>query len=94
MASTKSCTKSGGGPGKKMTMASALFGEKLAHFRADIRLGLYRLSHLSLPKEDRVAAEESNIVQKSVATGTLSRFAFHLHKSEVVRGNWSFLFWR
>ncbi|KAG0581722.1 hypothetical protein M758_3G000900 [Ceratodon purpureus] len=65
---SKSPTKSGGGSGKKMTMASALLGEKLAHLRADLRLGLYRLSHPSLPKEDREAAEESTIVQKSVAT--------------------------
>lgn len=56
--------------GKKMTMASALVGEKLAHLRADIRLGLYRLSHPA--KEDREAAQESNIVQKSVATGMLA----------------------
>lgn len=60
--------------GKKMTMASALFGEKLAHWRADIRLGLYRLSHST--KEDREAAQESNIVEKSVATGTLAYALF------------------
>jgi hypothetical protein len=53
-------------------MASALLGEKLAHLRADIRLGLYKLSHPALPKEGREAAQESNIVLKSVATGTLS----------------------
>jgi len=59
-----------------MTMASALVGEKLAHLRADIRLGLYRLSHPSLAKEDRDAAQESNIVQKSVATGRLPHSLF------------------
>lgn len=60
--------KSGANSGKKVTMASALLGEKLAHLRADIRLGLYKLSHPALPKEGREAAQESNIVQKSVAT--------------------------
>jgi hypothetical protein len=60
-------TKSGSS-GKKVAMASALVAEKMAHLRADIRLGLYKLSHPSLPKEDHAAAQESNIVQKSVAT--------------------------
>jgi uncharacterized protein (DUF39 family) len=60
-----SLTKSGG---KKITMTSARVAERLAHLRADIRLGLYRLSHPSLAKEEREAAQESNIVQKSVAT--------------------------
>lgn len=65
-------TKSGSS-GKKVAMASALVSEKMAHLRADIRLGLYKLSHPSLPKEDHAAAQESNIVQKSVATGTVAR---------------------
>lgn len=69
---TVSPLKSGAYSGKKMTMASALFGEKMAHLRADLRLGLYKLSHPALPKEDREVAQESNIVQKSVATGTCS----------------------
>ena len=75
---SKSPTKSGGGSGKKISMASALLGEKLAHLRADIRLGLYRLAHPSLPKEDREAAEVSNIVQKSAATGMLANFTLKL----------------
>ena len=65
--------KSGANSGKKMTMMNALFGEKLAHLRADIRLGLYKLAHPALPKVDHQVAQESNIVQKSVATGTLPR---------------------
>lgn len=56
--------------GKKMTMAGALIGEKLAHLRADMRFGLYRLSHpLNDPNVRIVAAQESTIAQKSVATG-------------------------
>lgn len=55
--------------GKKMTMISALLGEKLAHLRADLQLGLYRLAHPVHPQIRRVAAQESNIAQKSVATG-------------------------
>lgn len=53
----------GVGSGKKMTMASAQVGEKLAHLRADLRFGLYRLSHPLLAKEEYDAAHESNIVQ-------------------------------
>lgn len=55
--------------GKKMTMISALLGEKLAHLRADLQLGLYRLAHPVHPQIRRIAAQESNIAQKSVATG-------------------------
>jgi len=54
--------------GKKMTMISALLGEKLAHLRADLQLGLYRLAHPVHPQIRRIAAQESNIAQKSVAT--------------------------
>lgn len=64
---TVSPTKSGGNSGKKMTLASALVGEKLAHLRADIRFGLFKLAN---SKEEHATAQESNIVQKSVATGT------------------------
>lgn len=60
--------KSGSSSGKKMSMASAHLWEKLAHLKADISLGLYRLAHPKLPKEDHEVAQESNIVQKSVAT--------------------------
>lgn len=68
--------KSGSSSGKKMSMASAHLWEKLAHLKADISLGLYRLAHPKLPKEDHEVAQESNIVQKSVATGTFFHFLF------------------
>ncbi len=52
--------------GKKMAIASAIINEKLAHLSADLRHNLFCVMH---PRVLRLAAEESNIAIKSVATG-------------------------
>jgi len=52
--------------GKKMAIASARINEKLAHLSADLRHNLFCVMH---PRVLRLAAKESNIAIKSVATG-------------------------
>jgi hypothetical protein len=50
---------------KKMTIVGARFNEKLAHLVADLRHSLFCALH---PRVIRLAAKESNIAIKSVAT--------------------------
>jgi hypothetical protein len=49
-----------------LAIASAIINEKLAHLSADLRHNLFCVMH---PRVLRLAAEESNIAIKSVATG-------------------------
>jgi hypothetical protein len=52
--------------GKNLAIASARINEKLAHLSADLRHNLFCVMH---PRVLRLAAQESNIAIKSVATG-------------------------
>jgi hypothetical protein len=60
---------------KKMTIVGARFNEKLAHLVADLRHSLFCALH---PRVIRLAAKESNIAIKSVATGML-KLSFNLN---------------
>ncbi len=60
---------------KKMAIVGARINEKLAHLGADLRHSLFCALH---PSVLRLAAKESNIAIKSVATGML-KLLFNLN---------------
>jgi hypothetical protein len=60
---------------KKMAIVGARINEKLAHLGADLRHSLFCALH---PSVLRLAAKESNIAIKSVATGML-KLSFNLN---------------
>jgi hypothetical protein len=56
--------------GRRMSVFGATIGEKMAHFRANMRLGFYVFVHPLHPIR-RVAARESATNKKLAATGNL-----------------------
>lgn len=56
------------GMGRRMSVASAVIGEKMTHFRANLSLGFYRIIHPVHPVR-RVAAQEATKEMKAAATG-------------------------
>ncbi len=58
------------GMGRKMSVASAVIGEKMTHLRANLSLGFYRIIHPVHPVR-RVAAQEATKEMKAAATGNV-----------------------
>jgi hypothetical protein len=56
------------GMGRRMSVASAVIGEKMTHLRANLSLGFYRIIHPVHPVR-RVAAQEATKEMKAAATG-------------------------
>ncbi|KAG0601707.1 hypothetical protein M758_11G133800 [Ceratodon purpureus] len=53
--------------GRRMSVVGAIIGEKFARFGADVKLGLYTISHPVHPLR-RVAAKERNLNVKAAAS--------------------------
>lgn len=54
--------------GRRMAVAGAIIGEKFAYLGANMKLGLYTMSHPLHPLQ-RVAAKERNVNVKAAASG-------------------------